>query len=133
MKTVEIDMARGFDQTIDPRVAPQGTVARVQNMRIDKLGRLVPRKAYVSLGTSVAVPSLGEALSLRPVDLYTLDGDLICAGRSNTVQTGMRALYKYQNQVGSAWRTEFVNQASANTAASFRALPAADSIRIISS
>jgi|SRR5262245_3299170 len=124
-------MARGADATIDPRVAPQGTIVRVQNMRIDKLGRLVPRKGYVSLGTTVQSPA-GSG-PLVPHDLYTLEDSLICAGNHSTQQTGTHALYKYQNQVGAVWRTEFGVESSEDPSAAFRTVPAADSIRIVSS
>lgn len=133
MKTVEIDMARGSDATVDPRVAPNGTVVRAQNVRIDKLGRLVPRKGYVSLGTTVQ----GGGTGLVPFDLHAMDGDLVCLGNhSSTNQTGIRAAYLYEGDLGGsrgAWRTEHANAGSADNTARFMALPAADSVRLLAS
>lgn len=128
MRPVTIDPARGADQSVDVRVAPQGTIARVENMRIDKLGRLVLRNGYQSLGMTV---SQGNN-NLNPFDLYALDNDLIAAGNQALgTQVGIHGLYRYQNQPGAVWRVEQIIQSVGDATAEFRAAPAADSIRVI--
>lgn len=129
MRAVDIDLARGSDQSIDPRVAPQGTVARALNCRIDKLGRLVPRNGYVSLGTTVHAGA-GAQQTLVPFDLHNVDGELVALGNNSAAnQTGIRAAYRYVGNTQGVWRTE-MDAAGANSAADLLALPAADQVSI---
>lgn len=127
MRGVTIDPAKGFDTSVDTRVAPQGAIARVENMRVDKAGRLVLRDGYTSLGVTV---SHGTG-PLVPFDLYAFGDTLVAAGNSSPGQTGIRALYRYTNQAGTSWRGEHASQSSGDTSVTYRALPAADSIRVL--
>jgi hypothetical protein len=126
VRQLDIDPARGFSGAVDPSVAPNGTLVRVENLRVDKDGRLVLRAGYTSLGVTVS----HTANALTPFDLYEFGDDLIAAGKSSSLQTGIRALYRYSNQAAAVWRTEFANPATADNTAEFRALPAADTIRV---
>lgn len=117
-------MANGASQDINPRVAPQGTIARVQDYRIDQRGRLVPRPGYTALGAEVGGVN---RRTLVPRDLTTLDGELLCLGNSSPgVQTGIRAIYRYAPNAQGDWRTEFGNDLSVELSSRWMPMPAAD-------
>jgi hypothetical protein len=119
-------MANGASQDINPRVAPQGTIARVQDYRIDQRGRLVPRRGYTSLGSVVG--GFVDA-TLVPFDLLTLDNELFCLGNNAPgVQTGIRAIYRYADDIQGDWRLEYGNRGSADQGSLFMMLPAADKL-----
>lgn len=132
MRPVTINLATGSDGSIDPRVAPNGTLVRVQNCRIDRQGRLVPRRGYTSLGTGVH----GNGTGLVPFDLHHLDGDLVCLGNNSSAnQTGIRAPYVYVGDLGGTrgeWRTE-LNSSSADNTSALLTLPAADGLEVLHS
>lgn len=128
MRPVRIVLAQGADQSVDPRVAPTGTLYRVQNMRIDKLGRGVCRNGYQSLGVTVH----DGGTQLVPYDLHEHNGSLICLGNNSpTNQTGIRAAYEYEpvTQEG-VWKTTNL-QSIADNAARFCAITPADAPRIL--
>ena len=117
-------MATGASTRIDPRVAPEGTVRRVTNMRVDPDGRLVPRNGYAAYGTSVAGDAFG---SLVPFDLHSVDGQLVVLGNQRAInQIGIRAPYRLADTAQGTWVTEFSSGAT-----SLMALPAADRVRRI--
>lgn len=127
MRPVTIDPARGFDQSVDVRVAPQGAIARVENMRVDKLGRLVLRNGYQSLGVTVK----GSGTQLVPCDLANLRGDLVVLGNNSPAnQTGIRAIYKYLPDARGIWRTELDGNTLDNTN-DWLQVPAADSVAVV--
>lgn len=103
MRPVAIDPARGADTSIDPRVAPMGSIARVENFRVDKAGRLVLRNAYASLGGAVRDT---VSSNVRPLDLHNVDGRLLALGNHDAAQTGIRALYKYVPDNARPWVAE---------------------------
>ncbi|MET0414083.1 MAG: hypothetical protein ABW217_22425, partial [Polyangiaceae bacterium] len=103
MRPVSIDPARGADTTVDSRVAPDGAIARVENMRVDKLGRLVLRNGYQSLG--VAVRDAGSS-SLVPCDLHNVDGSLVALGNHDPSQFGVRGVYRYNADNVRPWKAE---------------------------
>jgi hypothetical protein len=128
MKAVRISLAQGADQSVDPRVAPNGTLTSVQNLRIDKLGRGVLRNGYQSLGVTVH----DGGTQLVPYDLHEHNGSLICLGNNSpTNQTGIRAAYEYEpvTQEGS-WKTSNL-QSIADNASRFVGITPADAPRIL--
>lgn len=132
MKTLEIDLAGGGDNTVDPRVAPSGTISRAVNLRLDRQGRLVPRNGYASLGVSVQ----GSGGSMFPLDLHNVDGTLVALGNNAAAQTGIRFPYRYMAQNGNPtqgiWRYE--NETTfASLGATDTALPCADNVRVLQS
>lgn len=130
MRQVTINLATGSDGSVDPRVAPNGTIVRAENVRIDRQGRLVPRRGYTSLGTGVH----GVGTGLVPFDLHHLDGDLVCLGNNSAAtQTGIRAPYVYVGDLGGTrgeWRTE-LSGASADNTSALLTLPAADGLEVL--
>lgn len=104
MTDIEIPFAQGADQSIDPRIAPNGTLTRVQNLRIDREGRMVLRNGYQSLGVSVQ-GSGGGGLSLAPCDLYNYNGQLVALGNHGQGQTGARYLYQFVDTFDGKWKT----------------------------
>lgn len=96
---IVISMASGADQSIDARIAPNGTVSRAENLRLDTLGRLVPRAGYSALGMRVS----RNATPLVPIDLYDLDGKLVALGRHGAGNTGARQLYEQTNGPDFEW------------------------------
>lgn len=110
MRTVTINLGAGQDTTIDPRIAPTGSFVRAENCRLDKQGRLVSRRGYSSLGTSVhGNPDLGftDPGALVPHDLHNCNGELVALGNHSAgVQTGIRALYRYAPNTQGTWWTE---------------------------
>jgi hypothetical protein len=128
VRPVTIDPARGADQTIDSRVAPNGAIARVENLRVDKLGRLVLRNGYQSLG--MTVQSTVSPPTLTPFDLHTVGDELVCLGNNGNGQTGIRAPYRYAPNARGVWRTE-TQQSISETDALFQSMCAADSVRVI--
>lgn len=137
MRGVTIDLARGSDTAIDPRVAPNGTIARAENVRVDKLGRLVTRSGYTSLGTGLQM----SATNMVPLDLHDVDGTLVCLGNASaTAQGGIRHAYRYMgaSNVQGPWRRELMgddNLPAQLATASFGSwdIPAADNVRILMS
>jgi hypothetical protein len=128
VKAVRVSLAQGADQSVDPRVAPNGTLASVQNLRIDKQGRGVLRNGYQSLGVTVH----DGGTQLVPFDLHEHNGSLICLGNNSpTNQTGIRAAYEFEpvTQEGS-WKTSNL-QSIADNAARFVGITPADSPRIL--
>lgn len=119
-------MANGADQSIDPKVAPQGAIARVQDFRIDQRGRLVPRRGYTALGTSVHQGGTG----LVPFDLHAIDGELVCLGNNAPAQTGIRAPYILMDNAQGTWRTETGRFAADNTSKLMQ-LPACDRLEVL--
>lgn len=129
MKTVEINLAIGSDVSIDPRIAPNGTLARVQNARIDKQGRLVTRAGYQSLGVTVH-----DSATLVPFDLHNFNGTLVALGNNSLAnQTGIRAAYELVNTFKGAWRTTPTTVDQSDTSAGLMQLPAGDGVRILRS
>jgi hypothetical protein len=132
VRTIEIDLAGGGDNTVDPRVAPQGTIARAQNVRLDRKGRLVARSGYTALGTSVqSDPVPAGAQVLVPYDLHNVDGSLVALGSHGPSQVGIHYPYRFVNNASQGiWRTEpmtFVGTAGAPV----YALPAADNVAVV--
>lgn len=126
MRPITIDLARGADKTVDSRIAPNGTIAVAQNVRVDQKGRLVTRPGYTSLGVSVHE----SAEQLEPYDLHTVGDQLIALGNNAPgVQTGIRAPYRLANTPAGVWRTEF-NGIHGNDSVDFWSMPVADEVRI---
>jgi hypothetical protein len=130
VRAVTIDLARGADQSIDPRVAPQGTVARAQNVRIDALGRLVARRGYTSLGTTVQGNPAGGAGTLEAFDLHKLGDDLIALGKLSSVQTGIRGAFRYAPTARGVWSGTFANDVI-DDETSYMGIAPADSVRVL--
>src|SRR4051812_29728794 len=126
MKEIVVNLAQGLDRTVDPRVAPNGTLARVQNLRLDQQGRMVCRNGYQSLGTTVHDGGTG----LVPFDLHEFNGSLVCLGNHSAAnQTGIRACYTYEPYSPKGnWRTAVAGIISStiDNTAQFVALPPAD-------
>lgn len=132
MRTIVVNLATGIDNSVDPRIAPNGTVNRTQNVRIDREGRLVCRHGYQSLG--MTTHDGGGALV--PFDLANFDGELMALGNNSLAnQTGIRSVYQYVNTIKGAWRTTHDNSSglSADNSNAFFALPSADSVRVVRS
>lgn len=101
-KVIELNLARGFDQSIDPRIAPQGTILRTENVRIRKDGRLGVRNGYE------AIPMDTYNATLAPRDLIKYNNNLVCLGNSSgsgSFQIGIRSAYEYVNNDAGTWRT----------------------------
>lgn len=124
MRSVTIDPARGFDNTVDPRVGPQGAIARVENMRVDKLGRLILRSGYTSLGTVVKTSN-----TLVPFDLHVLNDTLLALGNvSGGSQTGIRNVFRYSvDDARGDWSVDGDSN-SPQVTSQVSELPAADSV-----
>jgi hypothetical protein len=121
-------MANGANQGIDPKVAPQGAIARVQDLRIDQRGRLVPRSGYTALPSTIADDAPG---ALVPRDLHEVDGRLVALGHHRaSVQSGIRAAYVHTGSPAGEWRTPFDGNSVYQTKAFF-SLPAASDVRIM--
>lgn len=103
MKQIEVPFAQGIDQSVDPRMAPSGTLTRVQNLRLDREGRMVLRNGYQSLGLTVH-GTLGAA-SLVPFDLHNYNGQLVALGNHGIAVTGIRFPYQFVNTFDGKWKT----------------------------
>ncbi len=125
MRDVTINLATGQNNAVDPRIAPNGTIHRAQNVRVDKEGRLRTRNGYSSLGMTVAGTGIGN---LVPFDLHNFNGQLVALGNNNAAQSGIRAAYQFTDTDLGKWHTTAPN----NTAAFLR-MPAADSVRVVAS
>lgn len=133
MRQLDIDPARGFSTAIDPSVAPNGALVRVENLRVDKDGRLVLRAGYTSLGTGI---QNGPSANLIPRDLHTLDDSLLCLGAIHSSQSGIRAIAKYLPDANAApWRVDAnsVNVTGAALTNAFARITPADGVRIVTS
>lgn len=118
MRGVTVNLASGGTTEIDPRVAPNGTLARVENLRIDKDGRAVARNGYSSLGTGV----LRSANAINAYDLHVMGDTLVALGAEGTV-TGIRSEYQYAPTANRPWAAQALG--NANT----RALSLASRVR----
>lgn len=130
MRAVTVDLARGADQSIDARVAPQGTVARAQDVRVDALGRLVARRGYTSLGVTVQGNPAFGAGTLVPFDLHRLGDDLVALGNLGGSQTGIRGALVYNPTSRGVWRAVMA-QDFINATTSYMGIAPADSVRVL--
>lgn len=132
MRTIEIDLAGGGDNTVDPRVAPQGTISRAQNLRLDRKGRLVARAGYTSMGVTVRAGfGITPAGALNPYDLHNVDGTLVALGAHDPTQTGIHYPYRFLGSPTQGnWRTESSVFISAADPQAY-ALPAVDNIAVV--
>lgn len=130
-KFITVNLAQGLDKSTDPRIAPNGALTRVQNLRVDQRGRMALRNGYQSLG--VTVHEAGT--QLVPFDLKEFNGDLVCLGNHSPAnQTGIRAVYVYEPYAPAGnWRTAGDSPTInlQNNTASFIGLSPADSPRIL--
>lgn len=132
MRVLEIDLAGGGDVSIDPRVAPQGTITRAVNVRLDRKGRLVARSGYTSLGLTIH----NTLNTLIPRDLIGQENGLLALGRhSSTQQNGIRGIYQYNPSVKGVWRTanNFSNSTDLNTTTTFLPMPVASQLEVLTS
>lgn len=103
MARITIPFGVGVREDVDPRVMPDGALKRVENLRLEREGRLVLRRGYTT--QALSTPSSGGVTSFKPTDLAQYNGRLLAFGCSSALATpAPRDIYEFVNLAQFKWR-----------------------------
>jgi hypothetical protein len=102
MARITIPFGVGVREDVDPRVMPEGALKRVENLRLEREGRLVLRRGYTNQSLTTRIGGVVSP-SMVASDLVNYAGRLF-AMATYTGNTVPEDLYEYAQVQGRTWR-----------------------------
>ncbi len=103
MARITIPFGVGVREDVDPRVMPDGALKRVENLRLEREGRLVLRRGYTA--RALSTPTVSAVSTFTPTDLCSYNGRLLALGCSSALSTkSPRDVYELVNSSLFQWR-----------------------------
>ena len=101
MARITIPFGVGVREDVDPRVMPEGALKRVENLRLEREGRLVLRRGYSTVARTI---SAGGQTQFKAFDLIAYNGRLLALGGRNSSSGVPTDVFEYSAGNTVNWR-----------------------------